>query len=237
MTAARSGAVASAHPEKLWSEVEEYLAKTVVHEDPAARVAGEMAAAANLPPISVTASQGQFLAILVAASGARNLLEIGTLGGYSTIWLARAAGPKGKVITLEANPHHAEVARSNVERAGMGARVQIRSGKALDLLPALASEVRSGAPPFDFFFIDADKENNARYFEWAVKLGAPGAIIVVDNVVREGTVLDEKSADPNVRGTRAALERIGGEAAAVGTVLQLVGPKGHDGMAIVRLRD
>src|SRR6202012_4434509 len=164
------------------AEVDEYLDTTVLDDDPVLSAALEASDAAGLPKIAVSAQQGKFLSLLATAVGARRILEIGTLGGFSTIWLARGAGPGGRVTTLEYEPKHAEVARANIDRAGVGDRVEVLVGAALDTLPSVTGG------PFDLVFIDADKENNPGYLEWAVKPTRPGSMIVVDNVVRDGTI-------------------------------------------------
>ena len=186
-------------------------------------------AAAGLPAINVSPLQGKLLHLLARAIGARNVLEIGTLGGYSTIWLARALLDGGRLISLEADARHAEVAGANIARAGLENKVEVRLGLALDLLPGLAAESRE---PFDFVFIDADKPNNAAYFDWALKLSRPGSIIVVDNVVRDGDVIDAVSDSPTVQGVRRFLERLAAEPRVSATTIQTVGAKGYDGFAI-----
>jgi predicted O-methyltransferase YrrM len=186
-------------------------------------------AAAGLPAINVSPVQGKLLHLLARAIGARNVLEIGTLGGYSTIWLARALPDGGRLISLEADARHAEVARANIARAGLQAEVEVRLGMALDTLPELAAE---GREPFDFVFIDADKPNNAAYFDWALKFSRPGSIIVVDNVVRDGDVIDADSDSSTVQGVRRLLERIAAEPRVSATAIQTVGAKGYDGFAI-----
>ena len=185
-------------------------------------------AAAGLPAINVSPVQGKLLHLLARAIGARNVLEIGTLGGYSTIWLARALPDGGRVISLEAEPRHAEVARANIARAGLDDMVEVRLGMALDLLPGLAER----AEPFDFVFIDADKPNNAAYFDWALRLSRVGAIIVVDNVVRGGDVVTAASDSPTVQGVHRFLERLAAEPRVSATAMQTVGGKGYDGFAI-----
>ncbi|RJO68461.1 O-methyltransferase [Nocardia panacis] len=209
----------------VWARVDDYLVRTLVvdADSEAARAAN---AAAGLPAIDVSATQGKLLNLLARTARARRVLEIGTLGGYSTLWLARAVGPKGQVITLEFQPHHAEVARANLDRAGVGDRVQIRVGAALESLPVLAEE---GPEPFDLVFIDADKVNNANYVRWALRLTRPGAVIIVDNVVRDGGVADADSQDPAVRASREVIELFATEFAADATVIQTVGDKGWDG--------
>ena len=183
---------------------------------------------AGLPAISVSPNQGRLLHILALSHGARNILEIGTLGGYSAIWLARALPPGGRLITLEADPHHAEVARANLARAGLAEVADVRLGKALDTLPQLAAE---GHDPFDLVFIDADKVNTAAYFAWALKLTRRGSLIITDNVVRDGAVLDAASHDASVQGVRRFLEAMAAEPRVVATAIQTVGSKGYDGLA------
>src|SRR6204780_3695195 len=211
------------------ADVDAFLVATVMSDDPALSAALEASDAAGLPKIAVSAQQGKFLSLLAAAVQARRILEIGTLGGFSTIWLARGAGPDGRVTTLEYEPMHAEVARANIDRAGVGDRVEVIVGGALETLPS----VNGG--PFDLVFIDADKENNAGYLEWAVKLTRPGSVIVVDNVIREGAIL---SADPDavVLGTRRALEILGEHPRLDAAVLQTVGSKHWDGFAVALVK-
>jgi predicted O-methyltransferase YrrM len=215
--------------EEIWTTVDRYFGDLLVSADPALEAALAASTAAGLPAINVSPVQGKLLHLLARAIGARNVLEIGTLGGYSTIWLARALPDGGRVISLEADPRHAEVARANIARAGLDTRVEVRLGMALDLLPGLAAE---GGPPFDFVFIDADKPNNAAYFDWALKLARPGSIIVVDNVVRGGDVIDAASDSPMVQGVRHFLERLAAESQVSATAIQTVGGKGYDGFAI-----
>ena len=217
------------HGGELWTAVDRYLGDLLVSADPALEAALAASAAAGLPAINVSPVQGKLLHLLARAIGARNVLEIGTLGGYSTIWLARALPDGGRVISLEADAKHAEVARANIARAGLDNKVEVRLGMALDLLPGLAAEVRE---PFDFVFIDADKPNNAAYFDWALKLSRPGSIIVVDNVVRDGDVIDAASDSPTVQGVRRFLERLAAEPRVSATAIQTVGTKGYDGFAI-----
>jgi predicted O-methyltransferase YrrM len=199
-----------------------------VHADPALDEALAASAAAGLPAINVSPVQGKLLHLLARAIGARNVLEIGTLGGYSTIWLARALPDGGRVISLEADPRHAEVARANIVRAGLDNRVEVRLGMALDLLPGLAERTE----PFDFVFIDADKPNNAAYFDWALRLSRVGSIIVVDNVVRGGDVIAAASESPTAQGMHRFLERLAAEPRVSATAIQTVGSKGYDGFAI-----
>jgi predicted O-methyltransferase YrrM len=215
--------------EELWTAVDGYLGNLLVSADPALEAALAASAAAGLPAINVSPVQGKLLHLLARAIGARNVLEIGTLGGYSTIWLARALPDGGRVISLEADPKHAEVARANIARAELDTRIEVRLGMALDLLPALAAE---GGNPFDFVFIDADKPNNEAYFDWALTLSQPGSIIVVDNVVRGGDVIAADSDSPTVQGVRRFLERLAAEPRVSATAIQTVGGKGYDGLAI-----
>ncbi|AUM15523.1 methyltransferase [Rhodococcus ruber Chol-4] len=210
-----------------WAATDSYLAELLVGDDPALTAALEANAAAGLPPIDVAPVQGKLLHLLARIRGARRILEIGTLGGYSTIWLARAVGDDGRVVTLEYEPRHAEVARANLDRAGVGERVEVRVGAALDLLPSLEVEA-----PFDLVFVDADKENNPHYVRWALRLGRPGTVIVVDNVIRGGSVTNADLDDERVRGAREVLELMGADPRLDATALQTVGVKGWDGVAI-----
>jgi len=212
------------------ADVDAFLDSTMLDDDPVLSAALEASDAAGLPKIAVSAQQGKFLSLFAGAIGARRILEIGTLGGFSTIWLARGAGPDGRVITLEYEPKHAEVARANLDRAGVGDRVEILVGAALDSLP----NVTGG--PFDLVFIDADKENNPGYLEWAVKLTRPGSVVIVDNVIREGSILNPQPGDEVVRGTRRALEIMGEHPQLDTAVLQTVGAKHWDGFAIAVVR-
>ncbi len=216
-------------PEKTWVAVEEYMDELLLSPDPALDAARKASAAAGLPDIAVTPSQGKFLHLLARMKGARYILEIGTLGGYSTIWLARALPADGRLITLEAEAKHCEVARANVARAGLSAQVDFRLGAALDLLPELAAE---GLEPFDFVFIDADKENTAEYFAWAVRLTRLGAVIIVDNVVRDGEVADAGTSDERVQGIRRFLEMLAANPRVSAATLQTVGSKGYDGFTL-----
>ncbi len=215
----------------LWTAVDAYIGDHLVNQDEALEEALEASEAAGLPAINVAPNQGKFLMMLAEAIGARAILEIGTLGGYSTIWLARGLVPGGRLITLELDPRCAEVARANIARAGLGGVVEIRVGRALDTLPGLAAEA-----PFDLIFIDADKPATPDYYQWAVKLSRPGSLIVVDNVVREGAILDPDSKDQHVRGIRRFFELAAADARVSGTALQTTGAKGHDGIAILRVR-
>jgi predicted O-methyltransferase YrrM len=216
--------------QQLWTAVDHYLNEVLVRGDAALDAALEASDAAGLPAINVAPNQGKLLHLLAKLQGARSILEIGTLAGYSTIWLARALPAGGRVITLESEPKHAELARSNLARAGVGKLVDVRVGAALDSLPRIAAE---GLAPFDFFFIDADKQNIPAYFEWSLKLGRRGSLIVVDNVIREGAVLDTDSDDPSVRGVRRFNEMLAADKRVSATAIQTVGVKGHDGFAVV----
>jgi predicted O-methyltransferase YrrM len=213
--------------DKDWADVDRYLAESLRLGDPALEAALAANAAAGLPSIDVSPLQGQLLHLLARMIGARRILEIGTLGGYSTICLARAVGKGGRVITLEAEPEHAKVARGNVTRAGLAEIVDLRLGLALDILPTLAAE-----GPFDLIFIDADKEFMPDYLTWALRLSRIGTVIVGDNVVRDGEVADEHSADPSVQGVQRYLKMIGENPRLTATALQTVGGKGWDGLAI-----
>lgn len=212
---------------EMWAAVDRYIDELLVPSDPALDAALAASAAAGLPPIQVAPNQGKLLHLLARLQRARRILEIGTLGGYSTIWLARALPPDGRLVTLEADPKHAEVARGNIARAGLSELVELRLGKALDTLPQLAA-----ADPFDLVFIDADKPNTAAYFTWALELSRSGGIIVVDNVVRGGAVADAGSDDPDVQGVRRLYDLLAAEPRVSATAIQTVGGKGHDGLAI-----
>lgn len=212
-----------------WAAVDEYIAQRLVDEDDGLNDALEASVEAGLPPINVTPNQGKLLHLLARMAQARTVLEIGTLGGYSTIWLARAVGPGGRVVTLEVDPAHAEVARTNLARAGVAELVDIRVGRALDTLPLLHDEAIG---PFDLFFIDADKASNAEYFAWALRLSRPGSVIVIDNVVRDGRVVDPTSDDGSVVGTRRLFDALQAESSVTATAVQTVGSKGYDGFAV-----
>ena len=212
-----------------WGDVDRYVAEVLIASDAALDAALAHSAEAGLPAIQVTPAQGKFLQLLATLAGARSILEIGTLGGYSTIWLARALPAGGRLVTLEADVHHAEVARVNLARAGLGDVVDVRVGPALQSLERLSAE---GAGPFDLIFIDADKPNNPGYFEGALALSRKGSAIVVDNVVRDGAIADADSADPRVRGTRRMHKMMAAEPRVSATVIQTVGEKGYDGFTI-----
>jgi predicted O-methyltransferase YrrM len=211
------------------TEIDRYLGSLFSPHDAALDAALTSSAAAGLPEIQVSPTQGKLLYLLARLQNARAILEIGTLGGYSAIWLARALQPGGKLITLEFDPKHAEVARANIARAGLADRVEIRIGAALDTLPKIAAGAEG---PFDLVFIDADKVSNPDYFACALKLTRRGSLIILDNVVREGSVLDAASADTSVQGTRRALEMMAAEPRVSATAIQTIGLKGHDGFAI-----
>ncbi|WP_020574252.1 O-methyltransferase [Actinopolymorpha alba] len=217
---------------QLWNDVDDYFTTLLAPNDDTLAAALRESEAAGLPSINVAPNQGKLLQILAQIQGARRILEIGTLGGYSTIWLGRALPVDGQLITLEYDLTHAEVARRNLARAGLDKIAEVRVGPALESLPKLADE---NPEPFDFVFVDADKVNNSHYVEWAVKLTRPGSLIVVDNVVRGGAVADAGSGDPSVQGTRAALELIASHPKLSGTALQTVGSKGYDGFALARV--
>lgn len=215
--------------QKKWKEVDKYIDSQLVPPDRVLEAAREASRKAGLPDIAVTASQGKLLHLLAHSLKASNILEVGTLGGYSTIWLARALPKDGHLITLEASQKHAKVARSNIARAGLSDKVELREGLALETLPGIAKEVHA---PFDFIFIDADKENNAAYFEWALKLSRLGSLIFVDNVIRDGEVANERSKDPMVLGVRRLNELLAKETRVIVTTIQTVGAKGYDGFTL-----
>ncbi|MFJ6566699.1 O-methyltransferase [Streptomyces sp. NPDC091292] len=220
--------------EQLWTDVDAYFTSSLSPADEALDAALRASDAAGLPRIAVAPNQGKLLHLLARIQGARRILEIGTLGGYSTIWLARALPADGRLISLEYDPAHADVARRNLAHAGLDTVAEVRTGAALDSLPVLEAE---GAGPFDLVFIDADKVNNPHYLDWAVKLTAPGSVIVCDNVVRGGAVVDAASTDPGVRGTRALIERVAAHPKLSGTAIQTVGSKGYDGFVLARVED
>lgn len=212
-----------------WSAVDCYITDTLLTPDPDLEAALTASTEAGLPAISVSPNQGKFLQLLARSMGARNILEIGTLGGYSTIWLGRALPPDGRLVTLEFEPAHARVASDNITRAGLSGVVELRVGAALETLPQLAAERRG---PFDFIFIDADKENYPGYFEWSLKLARPGTLIVADNVVRDGAVIDPASSDPRVQGVRRFHQAVAAERRVSATAIQTVGSKGYDGFTL-----
>ncbi|MEH2031541.1 MAG: O-methyltransferase [Nostoc sp.] len=212
-----------------WTAVDRYFTDLLVPSDPALDTALQTSAAAGLPPHNVSPNQGKLLLLLAQIQGVRSILEIGTLGGYSTIWLARALPSDGRLITLEADPKHAEVARANIAHAGLSKLVDLRLGQALSTLPQIAAENQG---PFDLIFIDADKPSNPEYFAWALKLSRRGSLIIADNVVRNGAVIDAASSDPSVQGVRRFNELLASEPRVNATAIQTVGSKGYDGFAI-----
>jgi len=216
-----------------WVAVEQYLSDAVVHQEAALRRAVQSAADAGMPAIEVTPNAGKLLKLLVMTSRAKRVLEIGTLAGFSTIWMAQGLPDEGRLVTCEYLAKHAEVARKNVDAAGVGHKVDIRVGAALDTLPALEKEDQG---PFDFVFIDADKENDPQYLEWAIRLGRPGTTIVMDNVVWEGAVLDPALDEVNAPGIISALTMMGEDSRLDATVIQTVGSKGWDGFALAVVR-
>jgi len=216
--------------EDQWTEVDQYFSERLLPNDPILESVLESSVSAGLPAIAVSPNQGRLLQLLAQILGARAILEIGTLGGYSTIWLARGMRAGGHLITLEVDPKHADVARLNISRAGLQKSVDVRQGAALETLPQLSAEKRG---PFDLIFIDADKPNIPAYFEWALKLSRPGTLIIVDNVVRSGAVVDAESTDPSVQGVQRFVEQVTAQSRASGTVIQTVGIKGYDGFAIL----
>lgn len=214
---------------EVWTAVDDYINSQLAPSDSVLDAARKASAAAGLPDIAVTPSQGKLLHLLARSQNARNILEIGTLGAYSTIWLARALPADGQLITLEFSPKHAEIARANIARAGLSDKVELREGPALETLPELAVE---GVAPFDLIFIDADKENNANYFAWALRLSRPGSLIFIDNVIRDGAVADATSTDPMVQGVRRLNELLAKETRVIATTIQTVGSKGYDGFTL-----
>ncbi len=220
-------------PAPQWSAVEDYLSETLVRPDASLRRAVRAAAAAGLPAIEVAPNAGKLLKLLVQISGARRVLEIGTLAGYSTLWMAQGLPDDGRLLSCEVLPEHAAVARAVIAGAGLSARVEIRVGPALETLHTLAEE---GSEPFDFVFIDADKENDPHYLEWAVRLGRSGTVVVIDNAVWEGAVLDPGLDPVNAPGIISALRMIGSDPRLDGTAIQTVGSKGWDGFALAVVR-
>ena len=216
----------------LWTDVDNHLAELFHVEDASLAAALEASRAAGLPDIAVSPLQGRFLHVIARAMGARSILEIGTLGGFSTICLGTALPSDGRLISLEAEPHHAEVARASIARAGL-ANVEVLVGRAQDTLPRLIAD---GAGPFDLVFIDADKEGYPDYLTWSLELTRPGSLIVADNVVRQGQVIDDGNADSRVQGIRRFLEMLAADSRVSATVLQVVGVKGHDGLAFAVVR-
>ncbi|WP_239461942.1 O-methyltransferase [Occallatibacter savannae] len=216
-------------PIEIWDKVDSFFTDALIPPDPALDAATAANRNAALPAIDVTPLQGRFLELMIRATAAQRVLEIGTLGGYSTIWMARAVGPNGKVITLELDPHHAEVAQRNFQEAGVSDRIELRLGPASESLAAL---IREKSAPFDFIFIDADKSGYPEYIQQSLKLSRPGTLIIADNVVRDGKVIEPHSPDPNIQGVRRFTELIAAQPRLSSTVLQTVGSKGYDGLAI-----
>lgn len=215
--------------EQQWTAVDEYITTLLARPDSALEEALKASAAADLPAISVSAPQGKFLQMMARAMGAKRILEIGTLGGYSTIWLARALPADGKLVTLEFEVKHANVARENIKRAGLERLVDLRVGRGVDLLATLVEEESAA---FDFIFIDADKESYPEYLTWSLKLSRVGTLIVADNVIRKGAVIDEKSADARVQAVRKLNEMVAAEKRLSATAIQTVGAKGYDGFTV-----
>lgn len=213
-----------------WTAVDSYIADLFLGHDPALEAALASSASAGLPAISVSPTQGKLLYLLARLQGARKILEIGTLGGYSTIWLARALPADGQLVSLELDPKHAEVARRNLAGAGVANLVEIRLGRAADTLQQLVSE---GAGPFDLIFIDADKQGYSDYLQWSLKLARRGTLIIADNVVRNGGVADPANTDANVQGIRRFNEVLAAEKRVTATAIQTVGSKGYDGLAFI----
>ena len=216
----------------LWTAVDDYLETKLLPEDPVLLECLRASAAAGLPEIQVSPVQGKLLHLLAKSIGARRILEVGTLGGYSATWLGRALPPDGRMVTLELEPKHAEVARANLARAGLSDRVEVRLGPALDSLPRVEAE-RVG--PFDLVFLDADRPNGPAYLDWAVRLGHVGTVIVVDNVVRHGEVVNPANHDPVVEGVRKLVDAVRSDQRLSATALQTVGRKGHDGLLLARV--
>jgi predicted O-methyltransferase YrrM len=215
--------------QELWTAVDQYLVEKLIPADPALEAARQANAAAGLPAIDVSPVQGKLLHLLARMQKAERILEMGTLGGYSTIWLARALPPQGRLVTLEFQAKHVAVARENLERTGLASQVEMRQGPAATSLEQLHAE---GAPPFDMIFVDADKKNNPVYLEWSLRLSRPGSLIVVDNVVRDGAVIDAQSEDPDIQGIRRFFEMLAREPRLSATAIQTVGSKGYDGFVL-----
>lgn len=215
--------------QKLFESVDQYVTQLFGDQDEALKATEQSIVDAHIPQISISPNQGKFLQVLAKLCNANRILEIGTLGGYSTIWMARALPVTGRLISLEVDPNHAAVARKNIIRAGLDAVVDIRIGKALDLLPKIKAE---NMPPFDMIFIDADKPPYAEYFQWALRLSRPGTLIVADNVIREGKVMDKNSHDEMVQGAQRFNQLLATHPGVTATIIQTVGTKEHDGMAI-----
>lgn len=214
---------------EIFGSVDNYINQLIAPHDDALTAAERSIIESGIPQISVSANQGKFLQVLAKLCGAKKILEVGTLGGYSTIWMARALPPGGKVVTLEIEPKHADVARMNFERAGLANVIDIRLGKAIDIMPTL----KSSDAPFDMIFIDADKPPYTEYFQWALKLSKPGTLIVADNVIRGGKVLDVKTDDEMVKGVQRFNKFLSQTPGVTATIIQNVGAKEHDGMALI----
>jgi predicted O-methyltransferase YrrM len=215
--------------QELWTAVDQYLVEQLIPADPALEAARQANAAAGLPAIDVSPVQGKLLHLLARMQKAERILEMGTLGGYSTIWMARALPPQGRLVTLEFQAKHVEVARENLERTGLASQVEMRQGPAATSLEQLHAE---GAAPFDMIFVDADKRNNPVYLEWSLRLSRPGSLIVIDNVVRDGKVVDAQSDDPDIQGIRRFFEMLAKEPRLSATAIQTVGSKGYDGFVL-----
>lgn len=233
VSVSRAGDGTARSSEPRWTEVDHYFSTNLLGNDPILESALESSTAAGLPAIAVSPNQGKLLQMLAQIIGARSILEIGTLGGYSTIWMARGLRTGGRVITLEVDAKHADVARKNFERARLDRIIEVWEGPALDTLPRLFAE---GRGPFDLIFIDADKANIPAYFDWSINLSHPGSLIVVDNVVRDGEVINARSTDPSVQGVRQFVSKLAADPRVTGTAIQCVGTKGYDGFAIVLVR-
>ena len=215
--------------QEIWKAVDSYIVDTFIPSDPILNEALQRNTASDLPAIDVAPNQGKLLYLLAKIRGARRILEIGTLGGYSTIWLARALPSDGTLVTLELDPKHAEVAKANIAHAGFASKAEVRLGPALESLSKLHEE---GEPPFDFIFIDADKSGYPAYLDWSLRLSKPATVIVADNVIRDGAVVDADSKDPSVQGVRRFLEKVAANPRLEATALQTVGAKGYDGFAL-----
>ena len=218
--------------EEQWKTVDAYFSEALLPPDAALEATRLANSGAGLPAIDVSPCQGKLLHLMVKMQNARRILEMGTLGGYSTIWMAKALPPDGLLVTLEAEPRHAMVARQNIERAGFAQIVRVLTGKALESLPRVKSEYKE---PFDFIFIDADKANTPEYFTWALEMSRPGTVIIVDNVVRKGEVANSASTDPSVQGMRRLTELLANTSRVTATAIQTVGSKGYDGFVIARV--
>ncbi|MFC7221196.1 O-methyltransferase [Streptomyces polyrhachis] len=217
---------------EIWSDTERFLTGLVCPPDPDVANVEHVSRLECLPPANVSALQGRQLELLAKVAGARRILEVGTMAGYSTLWLARALPAEGLLVTVENNPVYATIALGNIEAAGLASRVEVLVGNASDQLESL---IEQAVDPFDFFFVDADEHNNLLYFERCLRLGRPGSVIVFDNVVRAGDVRDSATESPPIRATRQLLELVGGLETVEGVVFQTVGSKGHDGMLVVRI--